>query len=691
MGAGYRSQQHQEMFLTNLPRLGKAFLLLSIAMVESHQHGTSMAPPVEECCAEKKVGAYTYTLLQDDFHGSIHPQCLNNCVYTLIGTSSPKFCFGRGDLPAECHDREEAVIELVGGSGPHAGNVMIRGQPVCDDHWTQENADVVCRQLDYMYGLPTVNSHFGQVSGDYSSLGTRMCVGDEKYIWRCPRDESHDGCHGDHGAGVICFMYGPLPMSLDLVGGSGPHEGNLMIEGRPVCDEYWNQEDANVLCRQLGYLHGQPTFESHFGEVNTSLGSDVEFQCRGNEEHLLICPFNFEPKCSISGKGAGVICTNDEESGAGSGPDFTQPLELVGGEGPYEGNIFVMGRPVCDTTATPENAQVVCRQLGYLDGGITVNSFFGNFSDDFLWDNLNCTGNETHIWRCPHEKTEVNCSGDQAMGVICSGGDEGYGYGFTDHGPVQVAVSVSVKDATKKDGSLEGALVEITLLDETMVNATTNSEGVASFTFSSVVIGDLAVIFVTREGYANVLEEREISAGGQLIRIFASPDLAEGQHRLVLSWQTTEDLDIYALGRDMDTGEIVCKTYWWSGSNCTRAKLDVDNRDGFGPETITWSDAENDPYYYTLYVHNYDRPKNPDVAGNGAHIVLYGKTNITMHSKDAGEGGYWMLGDFVPSNSSFIENDKLMVLDPQITGNLASDSASLQRKMMKQPKKSRKA
>ena len=64
------------------------------------------------------------------------------------------------------------------------------------------------RQLDYMYGLPTVNSHFGKVSGDYSSLGTRMCVGDENYIWRCPRDESHEDCHGDHGAGVICFMYG---------------------------------------------------------------------------------------------------------------------------------------------------------------------------------------------------------------------------------------------------------------------------------------------------------------------------------------------------------------------------------------------------------------------------------------------------------------------------------------------------
>ena len=37
------------------------------------------------------------------------------------------------------------VIELVGGSGPHEGNVMIRGQPVCDDYWSQENAMVVCR------------------------------------------------------------------------------------------------------------------------------------------------------------------------------------------------------------------------------------------------------------------------------------------------------------------------------------------------------------------------------------------------------------------------------------------------------------------------------------------------------------------------------------------------------------------
>ena len=86
------------MFLTNLPRLGKAFLLLSIAMAESQQGPMDMVMDTlgEECCTEKIVGSVSYTLLQGNFHGSIPHQCLNDCVYTVTDTSSPKFCFGRG-------------------------------------------------------------------------------------------------------------------------------------------------------------------------------------------------------------------------------------------------------------------------------------------------------------------------------------------------------------------------------------------------------------------------------------------------------------------------------------------------------------------------------------------------------------------------------------------------------------------
>ena len=36
-------------------------------------------------------------------------------------------------------------MKLVGGSGPHEGNIFVGGLPVCDDHHDAQNARVVCR------------------------------------------------------------------------------------------------------------------------------------------------------------------------------------------------------------------------------------------------------------------------------------------------------------------------------------------------------------------------------------------------------------------------------------------------------------------------------------------------------------------------------------------------------------------
>ena len=36
-------------------------------------------------------------------------------------------------------------MKLVGGSGPHEGNILVGGLPVCDDHHDAQNALVVCR------------------------------------------------------------------------------------------------------------------------------------------------------------------------------------------------------------------------------------------------------------------------------------------------------------------------------------------------------------------------------------------------------------------------------------------------------------------------------------------------------------------------------------------------------------------
>ena len=56
-----------------------------------------------ECCLEKKVGDTFYTRISFT-GGLVQDQCLNDCLYTITGTSEPKFCFARGELPVECGD-----------------------------------------------------------------------------------------------------------------------------------------------------------------------------------------------------------------------------------------------------------------------------------------------------------------------------------------------------------------------------------------------------------------------------------------------------------------------------------------------------------------------------------------------------------------------------------------------------------
>ena len=96
-----------------MARPGITFLLLATTMLEAqpddqdhghgHGHGhdhddyttTVKTHPDEGCCRKKIVGSVSFTLVPDAVHAK--EVCHDNCVYTVTGTSWPRYCFQRGD------------------------------------------------------------------------------------------------------------------------------------------------------------------------------------------------------------------------------------------------------------------------------------------------------------------------------------------------------------------------------------------------------------------------------------------------------------------------------------------------------------------------------------------------------------------------------------------------------------------
>ena len=77
--------------------------------------------------------------------------------------------------------------------------------------------------------------------------------------------------------------------SIRLEGGGHPHKGNIMINGRPVCDDGFTLMNAHVACRELGYPGALSfTNKSAYGRTSPSFAMD-DVRCDGTEKRLLDC------------------------------------------------------------------------------------------------------------------------------------------------------------------------------------------------------------------------------------------------------------------------------------------------------------------------------------------------------------------------------------------------------------------
>ncbi|XP_071841195.1 neurotrypsin-like [Apostichopus japonicus] len=185
-------------------------------------------------------------------------------------------------------------VRLADGSVPTEGRVEIfynnEWRTICDDHWQREDAEVICRQLGYsdvdeLYD----KAYFGE---GYGPIMEQMnCDGDEAHWQQCSYNTWNTPyCEHYEDVGVRCLSESPIEGSLRLVDGYSVYSGRIEIyhygEWGTVCDDDWEEDDAQVACRQLGY----PTVDSYGGSANYGEGSGPimldDVRCDGSEYML---------------------------------------------------------------------------------------------------------------------------------------------------------------------------------------------------------------------------------------------------------------------------------------------------------------------------------------------------------------------------------------------------------------------
>ncbi|XP_071373981.1 CD5 antigen-like [Centroberyx affinis] len=261
-------------------------------------------------------------------------------------------------------------VRLVGGASRCAGGLEMKHhgdwRPVDDwsSEWNLTSAAVVCRQLDCGSAVSTErreNSSWRSVW-----LITSSCLQSGSTLRECVLTWS---LSSSRSLQITCSE------SVRLVDGTSLCSGRLEVKSNQswssVCEADFDQQDAEVVCRELGCGAPLVLQGALYGEVEAPMRTK-EFQCEGSESVLLDCGSSGSARNTCSpGKAVGLTCSAGD-------------VRLVGGASRCAGGLEVKQhgdwKPVLDWGSEWSlNLQITC-------SGNTINdiNYDSNVSSLFL-------------------------------------------------------------------------------------------------------------------------------------------------------------------------------------------------------------------------------------------------------------------------------------------------------------------
>ncbi|MBQ6019665.1 MAG: carboxypeptidase regulatory-like domain-containing protein [Clostridia bacterium] len=182
--------------------------------------------------------------------------------------------------------------------------------------------------------------------------------------------------------------------------------------------------------------------------------------------------------------------------------------------------------------------------------------------------------------------------------------------------------------------AIDGVTVRVEATDGSRFSDSATTDGDGKFTLRSVPAGEYS-LKAEKDGYITetksfyVDESAASSDSGSVeLNIVMSPELQRGEIRFVLTWnEVPRDLDAHLEGTSSGGSNI--HVYFGnssqSDSNGVVADLDYDDRDGFGPETLTLYDMGGNFEFYI-----FDYTESGTMGINGATVKIYADGQAPM-------------------------------------------------------------